>query len=140
MSLRERWEDIRYSDWYSSLRYFLRYTMWGLSLPPPKPISPEMMAHLDLLVKAMERSAYEAAPSSLVQGQPLIVEDLSPVMRCVTFEDPGYFKESALRMLRLRNIARFFRLHSLAHDLDLAAIHFEDRAKKADFAWWKRNL
>jgi hypothetical protein len=142
VSLRDRWEDIRYSDWYSSLRYFLRYQMWGLSLPPPKPpkpMSPEAAAQMDSLIKALEIGGYDAAPGKLTQGQPLIVEDLSPVMRCVTFEDPGYFEQSALRMLRLRNVARLFRLRSLAHDFDQAALHFEDRAKKASIRFWGRD-
>ncbi len=39
------------------------------------------------LIKAMEAGSYDAAPSSLVQGGALQIEDLSPVMNNVTYED-----------------------------------------------------
>lgn len=39
------------------------------------------------LVKALEAGQYNAAPSTLVQGSALQVEDLSPVMEKVTFDD-----------------------------------------------------
>lgn len=39
------------------------------------------------LVKALEAGGYNAAPSTLVQGAALQVEDLSPVMQNVTFDD-----------------------------------------------------
>jgi hypothetical protein len=39
------------------------------------------------LTKALEAGGYNAAPSSLLQGAALQVEDLSPVMELVTFDD-----------------------------------------------------
>lgn len=39
------------------------------------------------LVKALEAGSYNAAPSTLTQGSALQMEDLSPVMEVVTFED-----------------------------------------------------
>lgn len=39
------------------------------------------------LVKALEAGNYDAAPSTLVQGSALQIEDLSPVMNNVTFEN-----------------------------------------------------
>jgi len=39
------------------------------------------------LLKALEAGSYDAAPSTLTQGSALQVEDLSPVMNNVTFED-----------------------------------------------------
>jgi len=39
------------------------------------------------LVKALEAGSYNAAPSTLVQGAALQVEDLSPVMHNVTFDE-----------------------------------------------------
>lgn len=39
------------------------------------------------LTKALEAGGYNAAPGSLVQGAALQVEDLSPVMELVTFDD-----------------------------------------------------
>lgn len=42
---------------------------------------------IQALVKALEAGGYNAAPSTLVQGGALQVEDLSPVMENVTFDD-----------------------------------------------------
>lgn len=42
---------------------------------------------LQSLVKALEAGSYNAAPGTLVQGAALQVEDLSPVMHNVTFEE-----------------------------------------------------
>ena len=39
------------------------------------------------LTKALEAGGYNAMPSNLVQGAALMVEDLSPVMELITFED-----------------------------------------------------
>jgi hypothetical protein len=47
------------------------------------------------LVKALEAGGYNAAPGSLVQGSALMVEDLSPTMQLVTFE------EKALKLQKL---------------------------------------
>ena len=38
------------------------------------------LANIQSLVKALEAGQYNAAPSSLVQGSALQIEDLSPVM------------------------------------------------------------
>lgn len=46
-----------------------------------------MIEQLQSLMKALEAGSYNAAPSQLVQGSALQVEDLSPVMQNVTFED-----------------------------------------------------
>jgi hypothetical protein len=45
------------------------------------------LANIQSLVKALEAGGYNAAPSSLVQGAALQVEDLSPVMQNVTFDN-----------------------------------------------------
>mgnify|MGYP003108823088 CR=1 FL=1 len=42
---------------------------------------------LEQLVKALEVGSYNASPDSLNQGASLMVEDLSPVMQNVTFDD-----------------------------------------------------
>lgn len=42
---------------------------------------------LQSLMKALEAGSYNAAPGQLVQGAALMVEDLSPVMQNVTFDD-----------------------------------------------------
>lgn len=39
------------------------------------------------LIKALEAGKYDAAPAPLESGCSLKVEDLSPVMQCVTFND-----------------------------------------------------
>ena len=45
------------------------------------------MAKIEELFKALELGGYNAQPSSLVQGGSLQVEDVSPVMKVVTFGD-----------------------------------------------------
>lgn len=45
------------------------------------------MEQFNDLMKALEAGSYNAAPSTLTQGSALQVEDLSPVMELVTFED-----------------------------------------------------
>ena len=47
----------------------------------------DAMGNIQALVKALEAGGYDAAPSKLTQGAALQVEDLSPVMVNVTFED-----------------------------------------------------
>ena len=49
------------------------------------------------LIKALEAGSYNAAPSSLVQGAALQVEDLSPVMQNVTFEDKHIILQKMLK-------------------------------------------
>ena len=46
-----------------------------------------MIEQLQGLMKALEAGSYNAAPSQLTQGAALMVEDLSPVMQNVTFDD-----------------------------------------------------
>lgn len=46
-----------------------------------------MIEQLQSLMKALEAGSYNAAPGQLAQGAALMVEDLSPVMQIVTFED-----------------------------------------------------
>lgn len=46
-----------------------------------------MIEQLQSLMKALEAGSYNAAPSQLVQGAALMIEDLSPVMHNVTFDD-----------------------------------------------------
>jgi len=46
-----------------------------------------MVEQLNDLLKALEAGSYNAAPGQLVQGAALQVEDLSPVMENVTFDD-----------------------------------------------------
>jgi hypothetical protein len=47
----------------------------------------EILSNIQTLVKALEAGSYNAAPGTLVQGSALQVENLSPVMTNVTFED-----------------------------------------------------
>lgn len=46
-----------------------------------------MVEQLQSLMKALEAGSYNAAPGQLAQGAALMVEDLSPVMHNVTFDD-----------------------------------------------------
>jgi len=46
-----------------------------------------MIEQLQSLMKALEAGSYNAAPGQLAQGASLMVEDLSPVMHNVTFDD-----------------------------------------------------
>lgn len=46
-----------------------------------------MIEQLQGLMKALEAGSYNAAPGQLAQGASLMVEDLSPVMHNVTFDD-----------------------------------------------------
>jgi hypothetical protein len=46
-----------------------------------------MIEQLQSLMKALEAGSYMAAPQNLEQGAALMVEDLSPVMQNVTFDD-----------------------------------------------------
>jgi hypothetical protein len=46
-----------------------------------------MDSNIQSLMKALEAGSYNAAPSTLAQGAALQIEDLSPVMQNVTFQD-----------------------------------------------------
>lgn len=56
----------------------------------------QVMEQLQTLMKALEAGAQNAAPSTLVQGAALQVEDLSPVMQNVTFGDQHIKMQKAL--------------------------------------------
>lgn len=47
----------------------------------------DLIKSLEQLVKTLEAGNYNSAPSTLVQGSSLQIEDLSPVMHNVTFDD-----------------------------------------------------
>jgi hypothetical protein len=47
----------------------------------------DLATSLQTLVKTLEAGQYNSAPSQLVQGSALQIEDLSPVMQLVTFDD-----------------------------------------------------
>lgn len=47
----------------------------------------DLIKSLEQLVKTLEAGNYNSAPSTLVQGSALQIEDLSPVMHNVTFDD-----------------------------------------------------
>ena len=57
-----------------------------------------MVEQLNDLMKALEAGQYNAAPESLVQGSALQVEDLSPVMENVTFDDSHIKLQKMLRV------------------------------------------
>lgn len=57
-----------------------------------------MVEKLNDLMKALEAGQYNAAPESLVQGSALQVEDLSPVMENVTFDDSHIKLQKMLRV------------------------------------------
>jgi hypothetical protein len=52
---------------------------------------------LQQLIKSLEAGGYNAAPGSLVQGSALQVEDLSPVMKNVTYGDQHIKLQKALK-------------------------------------------
>ena len=47
----------------------------------------DLVKTLESLVKTLEAGSYNSAPGQLVQGSALQIEDLSPVMHNVTFDD-----------------------------------------------------
>ena len=57
-----------------------------------------MVEQLNDLMKALEAGQYSGAPSSLVQGSALQVEDLSPVMENVTWDDSHIKLQKMLRV------------------------------------------
>jgi hypothetical protein len=57
-----------------------------------------MVNQLNDLMKALEAGQYNAAPETLVQGSALQVEDLSPVMENVTFDDSHIKLQKMLRI------------------------------------------
>jgi hypothetical protein len=66
--------------------------------------------NLSALVKALEAGGYNAAPSTLVQGSALQVEDLSPVMHNVTFDDSHIKLQKILKVDTVKStLAQFDR-------------------------------
>lgn len=60
-----------------------------------------MSANLEVLqqlIKSLEAGGYNAAPGSLVQGSALQIEDLSPVMKNVTYGDQHIKLQKALKV------------------------------------------
>jgi hypothetical protein len=56
------------------------------------------MENLQSLVKALEAGGYNAAPSTLVQGSALQIEDLSPVMQNVTYGEEHLKLQKVLKV------------------------------------------
>jgi hypothetical protein len=68
------------------------------------------LENLASLVKALEAGGYNAAPSTLVQGSALQVEDLSPVMHNVTFDDSHIKLQKMLKVETVKStLAQFDR-------------------------------
>jgi hypothetical protein len=68
------------------------------------------LSSLQSLVKALEAGGYNAAPSTLVQGSALMVEDLSPVMNLVTFDDSHLKLQKILKVDTVKStLAQFDR-------------------------------
>ncbi len=65
---------------------------------------------LSSLVKALEAGGYNATPSTLVNGSALMVEDLSPVMYNVTFDDRHIKLQKMLKVETVKStLAQFDR-------------------------------
>lgn len=60
----------------------------------------DLIKTLESLVKTLEAGSYNAAPSMLQQGSALQMEDLSPVMQSVTFDD------SHIKLQKLFNVKK----------------------------------
>lgn len=68
---------------------------------------------LNGLLKSLEAGNYDAQPSKLVQGSALQVEDLSPTMQVVTFEDKHIKLQKMLKVESCKsNLAQFNRILS----------------------------
>ena len=68
------------------------------------------LEQIQSLIKTMEAGGYNAAPSSLVQGSALQVEDLSPVMHNVTFDESHIKLQKALKVVPCKStLAQFDR-------------------------------
>lgn len=68
------------------------------------------LEQLTSLVKALEAGSYNAAPSTLTQGASLQVEDLSPVMNNVTFDDSHIKLQKMLKVTPCKStLAQFDR-------------------------------
>lgn len=79
-------------------------------------MSAPQIQQLESLIKALEAGNYNAAPSTLVQGAALQVEDLSPVMENVTFGDEHIKLQSMISSKSVKSItAQFNRQLSYGH-------------------------
>lgn len=72
-----------------------------------------MIEQLQSLMKALEAGSYNAAPGQLAQGAALMVEDLSPVMQNVTFEDSHIKLQKMLNSKSVKS-----QLHQFNRQLD----------------------
>lgn len=72
-----------------------------------------MIEQLQALMKALEAGSYNAAPGQLAQGASLMVEDLSPVMQNVTFEDSHIKLQKMLNSTEVKS-----QLHQFNRQLD----------------------
>ncbi len=69
-----------------------------------------LVENLQSLVKALEAGQYNAAPSSLVQGSSLQIEDLSPVMQNVTYSEKHIKLQKVLKVENVKStLAQFDR-------------------------------
>ena len=69
-----------------------------------------LVENLQGLVKALEAGQYNAAPSSLVQGSALQIEDLSPVMQNVTYSEKHIKLQKVLKVENVKStLAQFDR-------------------------------
>lgn len=72
--------------------------------------------NIQALVKALEAGSYNAAPSTLVQGASLMIEDVSPVMHNVTFQDEHIKLQKMLSVESCKStLAQFDRQLSYGH-------------------------
>jgi hypothetical protein len=69
-----------------------------------------LVENLQGLVKALEAGQYNAAPSTLVQGSALQIEDLSPVMQNVTYSEKHIKLQKVLKVESVKStLAQFDR-------------------------------
>lgn len=73
-------------------------------------MSSNLLQKLEELTKALELGSYNAAPGSLVQGSALQVEDCSPVMHNVTFQDSHLKLQRELKVSKVKGqLVQFMR-------------------------------
>jgi hypothetical protein len=64
--------------------------------------------NLQTLIKALEAGQVDAAPSTLLQGAALQIEDLSPVMEVVTFKDEHIKLQKELNVVSTKSVLAQF--------------------------------
>ena len=64
----------------------------------------DLIKTLESLVKTLEAGSYNAAPSQLTQGSALQMEDLSPVMQSVTFDDSHIKLQKLFQVKKAKSI------------------------------------